>query len=98
MHMAGYTNQNGENFHISIERGNAPEEANYWGYVFLIKDSSGKEKLFRCMILKTFLERQTDADQFVKGDPLVYINSLLEATSGGSTPLFWPLNMNWIVI
>lgn len=97
-HTVTHTNRNGETFEIEIEAGNEPKEADYWGYVISVKDSHSRQKVFRCMIRKTFLEKRSDADLFVTADPLTYVKGLLQETTEGTTPLYWPVTMDWIVI
>ena len=93
-----YKNQRGETFTISIQDANVPEEANYWGYFFIVKDSQDRQMPFSALIQKTIASEKQYADAFVMTDPLDYLKDLLESTVNGQTPLVWPMRTDWIVM
>lgn len=96
---SSFTNRAGETFLIQIETAIQPEQANYWGYVISIQDSHGNGIVFRCIVRKSYLAQQSYADQFVLGDPMNYVKSLLEEYANRTTPLYWPSAISdWFVI
>jgi len=93
-----YLNQKGEKFTIFLQDAQVPSDATYWGYFFVVEDSQKRQIPFSALIKKDSLSRKQDADKFVIGDPLNYLQGLLDATEDGKTPLMGPTTKDWFVM
>jgi hypothetical protein len=100
IYRTNYTNSAESKFAIEIDRLPVPDNADYWGYELIVKDSSGLQRCFRGMIFKTAAATQALADAFVLTDPFDFLrHSLLDHYDAGATPLYWPnLAQGWAVI
>lgn len=93
-----YTNTKGEKFEITFEEPAVPEEADYWGFFFVVKDSQGRARAFRVVVLKSFIADRAQAKGFAGQQPLRTLHGQLDNVEDGRGPLFLPdLRKGWEV-
>jgi len=96
-----YINKNGIKFDINIETALVPEEADYWGFQFKVKEKeTGLFKTFKAGVKKELCQTEELAEVFIKADPLNYLKSIyLDNYKDGETPIVWPeIGGGWLVL
>jgi len=96
-----YRNERGNTFEIEIEETPVPEGADYWGFIFKVREqATNLSNVYKAVIKKHKCATLEHAELFVKEDPLAYLKStLLNNYEAGSHPIIWPdLSFGWGVI
>ena len=93
-----YKNKRGEVFQISFVEPPVPEDANYWGWGFIVTNGENRKRGYRVVVKKDFLPDKESAKQFATTSALNELRSLLEQVEDGKAPLLFPdLDKGWVV-
>jgi hypothetical protein len=96
--LASYQNAKGEKFDITFEEPTVAENADYWGFFFVVKDSQDRKRPFRFVVMKSFIADREQAKEFAKQQPLTTLHKQLDNVEDGRGPLFLPdLSKGWEV-
>lgn len=96
-----YTNKNGVVFDIVVENAPVPSNADYFGFVFRVKDCDlDRSTEYRVIIMKTKCPSTEQAKLFVMAEPLIFLKSaFLETYVNGIHPILRPdLSPGWVVV
>ncbi len=95
-----YKNISGVEFSYKVSRSNVPDNANYYLYNILLEETKTNHKInLLLFIRKSQLHKSwNDADRFVRGRPLKFLNKvILDEYEKQTIPIKWPGGKDWFM-
>lgn len=96
-----YTNKASCQFKIEIEKADVPEDADYFGYLFIVKannESNNAGRVYKAMVKKQLCDNEEKAKVWLHTTALDFLHSILETYANGKTLLLIPSSDKWWVI
>jgi hypothetical protein len=96
-----YTNKAGSQFQIEIEMADVPENADYFGYLFIVKVNNNPNEIghvYKALVKKELCDNEEKANIWLRTIALDFLHTILETYANGKTWLLIPNSDKWWVI